>query len=41
MKPIKIYFRRAWLFVRIVFRDFEGPISPVTAWQVACIIHPR
>lgn len=28
-----------WLFLRIVWRDFDGPISAKTAWQVAWGVH--
>jgi len=34
--------RRLWLFIRIVFRNWNGAfLWPLLAWEVATIIHPK
>jgi hypothetical protein len=34
-----VMLNRIWFFLMIVWRDWEGPISVSTAWEIARIVH--
>lgn len=40
MELLRLYWQRLGCWCGLVGRDWYGRIGPVTAWRVACSIHP-